>query len=104
MSGRTMRRYVLNSKTGLLDPIFATGETIPESGIYRVIHSEHRLPRQVTLHRGELFPRCAKCDHFINFELLHPAPAVIDLPHTSRVHLFDLPVIEEDPLSSAPVV
>ena len=56
MSGRTMRRYVLNSKTGLLDPIFATGETIPESGIYRVIHSEHRLPLQVTLHKGEVFP------------------------------------------------
>lgn len=41
-------------------PTFRTGEPIPESGIYRVIHKAHRLPHEVTLVWGQAFPRCAK--------------------------------------------
>jgi CheY-like chemotaxis protein len=55
---------------------YTTGETIPESGIYTVIHEQHRLPHQVTLLKAEVFPRCAKCGRLVGFVLDHSAPYV----------------------------
>ena len=40
---------------------YKTGETVPHSGIYRVKHSEHRLPHEVTLLRANTFPPSSKC-------------------------------------------
>jgi hypothetical protein len=34
-----------------------TGVAVPESGIYRVSHSQHRLPHEVTLLKDQQFPR-----------------------------------------------
>jgi hypothetical protein len=47
-----------------------TGEVVPHSGIYRVSHSEHRLPHEVTLLRGDSFPPCSKCDVGVKFKML----------------------------------
>jgi hypothetical protein len=49
---------------------FKTGEVVPQSGIYRVIHSEHRLPHEVTLLRAASFPPCSKCGINVKFKLL----------------------------------
>jgi hypothetical protein len=49
---------------------FNTGEIIPQSGIYQVIHTEHRLPHEVTLLRSNPFPTCAQCGHNVSFKLL----------------------------------
>jgi hypothetical protein len=49
---------------------YKTGETVPHSGIYRVSHSEHRLPHEVTLLRGNTFPPCSKCGNNVAYNLL----------------------------------
>jgi hypothetical protein len=71
-------------------PTFQTGEPIPESGIYRVIHKTHRVPHEVTLFNGQTFPRCSKCKDAVHFELIH---AATELLHGQgfRVYLHELP-------------
>ena len=76
-------------------PVFATGSVIPESGIYRVIHARHRLPHEVTLVKGQQFPRCSKCESEVVFELVHPAPS-IQADRSFRIVLYELPVVEDD--------
>lgn len=78
-------------------PRFHTDEIVRQSGIYRVRHKKHRLPHEVTLLRDQYFPRCAKCDTAVMFELVR---AVIDESETAlvspRIYLYELPVIEDD--------
>lgn len=69
---------------------FTTGQHILTSGIYRVKHSEHRLPNEVTLLKGQEFPRCEKCGDRVLFELLHAAPYVFADPDF-KVVLYELP-------------
>lgn len=49
---------------------FKTGQIVPQSGIYQVAHSEHRLPHEVTLLRSNPFPPCAQCGSKVSFKLL----------------------------------
>jgi hypothetical protein len=74
-------------------PIFRTGEAIPESGIYRVIHKAHRVPHEVTLLSGHDFPRCSKCKDSVQFELIQAATELLH-EHGFRVQLYELPVDE----------
>lgn len=55
---------------------YRTGETIPTSGDYEVIHTAHRLPTEVTLLEGERFPRCAECDGAVEFNLVQSSPGL----------------------------
>lgn len=73
--------------------VFKTGAMVPESGIYRVLHSAHRLPHEVTLFGGNFFPRCAKCQDEVAFELLHAAPRSFSL---ERLTLYELPAMDDD--------
>jgi hypothetical protein len=73
--------------------IFRTGEAIPESGIYRVIHAAHRVPHEVTLLSGHDFPRCSKCKDSVQFELIQAATELLH-EHGFRVQLYELPVEE----------
>ena len=47
------------------------GQTVERSGVYRVVHSRHRMPHEVTMIEGEKFPRCRKCE--VRYELVHGA-------------------------------
>ena len=49
---------------------FKTGQVVPQSGIYSVVHAEHRLPHEVTLLRADSFPPCSKCGVNVKFKLL----------------------------------
>ena len=74
--------------------MFKTGQNVPESGIYRVVHSEHRLPHEVTLLKGEAFPRCSKCADLVEFEPISLAPS---LPEKhGRIVLYELPEMEDE--------
>jgi hypothetical protein len=79
-------------------PPFKTGTLIPQSGIYKVIHGEHRLPHEVILFQDEQFPRCSKCRDKVSFELVYPAVEV-RADRSFRVLVHELPVLE--PESSA---
>jgi hypothetical protein len=72
-----------------------TGQQIPDSGIYRVTHQQHRLPHEVTLLKGETFPRCAKCGDMVEFELVQSVPYHRD--RTSFcVRLYALPDLDDE--------
>ncbi len=74
---------------------FKTGEKISESGVYKVIHQQHRLPHEVTLLKGETFPRCAKCGDRVEFELVHAAPYQRSGTNF-QVQLFALPDLDDE--------
>lgn len=76
--------------------LFRTGETISQSGIYRVHHAAHRLPHEVTVLQGQQFPRCAKCKDAVMFELVQAAVSEnVSNREQSRIYLYELPVLEE---------
>jgi hypothetical protein len=75
--------------------IYKSSETIPESGIYRVVHAQHRLPHEVTLIEGQIFPPCAKCRDEVRFELVHELPSLAR-ERRGSVSLYALPVLEEE--------
>src|SRR5579872_1460083 len=72
-----------------------TGCSVPDSGIYRVLHSQHRLPREVTLIRDQSFPRCSQCSEHVYFELERSAPEAGGNRHGFAVMLYELPEIAE---------
>ncbi len=61
---------------------YKPGEIVPTSGIYTVVHHDHRPPHDVIVVRGEEFPTCRFCKTDVRF---HPARL---LPHMT--HDFDL--------------
>ena len=72
-----------------------TGRCIPESGIYRIVHSQHNLPKEVTLLKDSYFPRCSKCAEPVYFELIRSAPSGLS-PNRFNVALHELPELDED--------
>ena len=72
-----------------------TGCSAPESGIYSVTHSQHRLPREITLIREQSFPRCCKCTDPVYFKLVRPARSLDVNPHGFRMTLYELPELAE---------
>jgi len=76
-------------------PPFKTGQQIPDSGVYKVSHQQHRLPHEVTLLKGETFPRCVKCGDRVEFELVHAAPYQRD-GTAFQVQLYALPDLDDE--------
>ena len=74
---------------------FTTGQTVPHSGIYRVIHADHRLPHEVTLVAGEFFPRCSKCKDAVQFEVIRQATLALS-DKSFKIVVYELPVVEEE--------
>jgi cytidine deaminase len=75
--------------------LFKSASTIPESGIYRVIHAQHRLPHEVTLIGGQVFPPCGKCREEVRFELVRELPE-LERERRGHVSLYSLPVLEDE--------
>lgn len=72
---------------------FKTGAVIPDNGIYRVLHSAHRLPHEVTLLQDAKFPKCQNCADAVTFELVR---AVNVTRFSWQVTLYELPVFEDN--------
>ena len=73
--------------------LYKSSETIPVSGVYRVIHAQHRLPHEVTLIAGQIFPPCAKCHEEVRFQMVRELPS---LERRGNVSLYTLPVLDDD--------
>ncbi|HZS27613.1 MAG TPA: hypothetical protein VFB76_10310 [Candidatus Angelobacter sp.] len=73
---------------------FRGREKIPESGIYRVVHDKHRLPHEVTLLCGQVFPKCMKCEDLVYFELVRSAPDTA--LEGFKVALYALPAADDE--------
>ena len=58
-------------------PLFKPGETVPESGIYEVIHEgDHRQAHDAVMIRGNQFPGCEVCDQSVRFRIVRTAPYI----------------------------
>ncbi len=55
---------------------FRPGERVPESGVYLVVHREHRPSHEATLVAGKPFPACARCGMGVRFRLLRNASSI----------------------------
>ena len=79
-------------------PIFRTDEMVPYSGIYRVRHKKHRLPHEVTLFKDQKFPRCAKCQNAVTFELVRAANTETDGARglVAPICVYELPVLDDE--------
>jgi len=78
----------------ITDGTWKTGAFVPRTGMYAVIHAEHRLPAEVTLVQGESFPRCQACEIPVLFTLRRRLEKGLSLAH-SRIHLYQLPVLDQ---------
>jgi len=94
MGNRESRPHPIHSRsvTGPLAELYETGTVVPVTGIYRVVHSAHRLPHEAVIIQGQRFPKCQKCAHAVLFELMHPAS---DLFQYKTDVVYELPEIEE---------
>jgi hypothetical protein len=81
-------------------PLYKGSDTIPDSGIYRVIHAQHRLPHEVTLIAGQTFPPCAKCHADVRFELVRVLPGLAQ-ERRGHVSLYSLPVLDDEDVPSS---
>ena len=57
----------------MAEQVFKPGENVPQSGLYLVLHENHRADHEATLFQGEQFPACAQCDIAVRFRLLRAA-------------------------------
>lgn len=85
-------RFGLTHGSGSGKSTFQTGQIIPESGIYKVIHLQHRLPHEVTLLRDQEFPKCSKCGNEVKFELVRPARELNT--ESGHIVVYQLPELE----------
>jgi hypothetical protein len=54
-----------------MDNVFAAGELIPYSGVYRITHyPPHSDEEAITLTKGNPFPQCVRCAK-VSFMLLN---------------------------------
>lgn len=82
-------------KSSKMAQLYKSSETIPVSGVYRVIHAQHRLPHEVTLIAGQTFPPCIKCHEEVRFELVRELPS-LTRERRGNVSLYSLPVLDDD--------
>jgi hypothetical protein len=62
--------------------IFKPGETVPRSGIYRVIHDpNHAQEHEVTCVYNKPFPPCNHCGHHVRFVLERAAQHIDSNEH-----------------------
>ena len=78
-----------------MSQLYKSSEPIPVSGVYRVIHAQHRLPHEVTLIAGQTFPPCGQCHEEVRFEIVREIPS-LSRERRGNVSLYSLPVLDED--------
>lgn len=57
------------------------GETVQQTGLYRVSHAGHRPTHEAILWEGEFFPTCRTCGNGAGFEFLRPMPQADEFEH-----------------------
>ena len=55
---------------------YKSGEVAEQSGVYNVLHVEHRSQHLATIFKGQRFPACARCGDQVRFVLVRPAALI----------------------------
>jgi hypothetical protein len=58
------------------EKVFQPGEIVPESGVYSVVHENHRQRHSATIFKGDRFPQCGRCGKAVRFVLSRPAALI----------------------------
>ena len=58
--------------------VYRSGQRVPQTGLYRVIHYQHRLPHNAVMTEDDLFPQCNKCGLRVAFTLSQTANSLSD--------------------------
>ena len=98
MAGSRKGPFLLRRDMAAGQKPLETGACVPYTGIYRILHAQHRLPGEVMLLEDERFPRCARCADPVAFELIR---VIDDLPRDSVCKVYELPVIDEGAANDA---
>jgi len=64
--------------TVMAEKVLKPGEKAPQSGIYKVLHYQHRLYHEVTVLAGQSLPSCRRCGKDVRFQLVSSATPVED--------------------------
>ena len=91
MKGTSENPGIARTEPRQASPYFRAGENIPTSGIYRVYHVDHRNSHCLTLLAGHAFPRCARCDDKVHFELIAEAPEIANDSSFRSLSLYEIP-------------
>jgi len=70
---------------------FYVDDLIPESGLYRVFHADHRVSHKAILLKGQMFPRCGVCHEEVHFELIMGVPQLETDPNFRSFRLYEIP-------------
>lgn len=72
----------MNYARKAVQPSLRAGDAVPESGVYRAIHSSDCSSRssEMILLTGRKFPSCRTCGSKVGFQLQHPAPHISEDP------------------------
>ena len=58
------------------DNVYRPGDPVPQTGVYRVAHEEHRTDHEATLLDGGQFPQCTRCGEKVRFQLVRAAARI----------------------------
>ena len=58
------------------DKVYRPGEPVPQTGVYRVVHEDHRSEHEATLLNGGQFPQCTRCGEKVRFSLVRAASPI----------------------------
>jgi hypothetical protein len=76
---RRPRDYSPRQRRSFHSTFFLPGATIPESGIYEVLHEgAHRETHESVLVKGDRFPACDICDSRVRFRVVRTAPYIFE--------------------------
>ncbi len=60
------------------EKVYKPGDSVPQSGVYRVVHGHHRPDHEATLLKGGQFPRCLHCGENVRFHLQRASTSIQD--------------------------
>jgi hypothetical protein len=67
------------------EDVFRPGDLVSESGVYAVVHDQHRQRHYATVLKGERFPLCARCGEAVRFMLMRPATPISEDRHFQKL-------------------
>jgi len=70
---------------------FYVDDPMPESGLYRVFHADHRVSHKAILPKGQKFPRCGVCKEEVHFELILAVPQLESDPNFRSFRVYEIP-------------
>ncbi len=62
------------------EELYRPGEDVPRSGVYLVLHQQHRPAHEALIVSGQPFPRCRICREQVRYRVLRGA-APLDSDH-----------------------